>query len=257
MSFRIAIVGSGVMGRTLAKALRYRGDEVALLSPRPVEVPAIWIDCDAVTGRGLRTGLAGVDAVVYTAAGRGGDDVQRVGRLGAEQVARGVLRAGVRRMVLVGPAGNSETTGGAAHLEAHEDGVAACRLQVPDLRVVRLPTVFGVDDHLVWSWIQRAKNGRAFRARHRNLELRPLWASPPSAFAASLGFRRVHLSLSKMDTPITSFNGGKGQEEAPEGVGGGQGKMDTQITNFNGGKGQKKAPKGGGTRENGHPNHQF
>ena len=50
-----------------------------------------------------------------------------------------------------------------------------------------------------------------------------------------------------MDTPITSFNGGKGQEEAPEGVGGGQGKMNTQITNFNGGKGQKKAPKGGGT----------
>ena len=50
---KVAIVGSGVVGRLLGRGLVARGDQVTLISPNPVDEPLLWVSGDAVTGRGL------------------------------------------------------------------------------------------------------------------------------------------------------------------------------------------------------------
>lgn len=171
---RVAVVGAGAVGRLLARALSERGDRVALLSPEPVEAPAFWMSADAVTGRGLKLGLAGAEVVVYAAAGQRGRAIEDVGIRGAEQVCRAAQRAGIQRVLMLGPAGASSRAK-SRHLQAHAFAVEACARRVPDLKAVGLPPLFGRGDHLVTPWLARAERGRPIHVHHGKLELRPLW----------------------------------------------------------------------------------
>jgi len=171
---KVTIIGSGVVGRLLGRALAERGDQVTLLSPRPVDEPLLWIAGDAVTGRGLRVGLEGADAVVFAAAGRKGKSIEEIGAKGAEQVCRAVERANIDRFLLIGPS-NSGTRSRARHLQAHAFALDNCAKRLPSVTAVQIPTLFGEGDHLVSPWLERARSGRPIHTHHTKLEIRPLW----------------------------------------------------------------------------------
>ena len=171
---KVTIIGSGVVGRLLGRALAKRGDQVTLLSPRPVDEPLLWIAGDAVSGQGLRVALEGADAVVFAAAGRKGKAIEEIGAKGAEQVCRAVERAGIQRYVLVGPS-NSGTRSRARHLQAHAFALDSCVKRMSGVTAVQIPALFGEGDHLVTPWLERARMGRAIHLHHARLVIRPLW----------------------------------------------------------------------------------
>lgn len=171
---KVTVIGSGVVGRLLGRALADRGEQVTLLSPNPVDEPLLWIAGDAVTGRGLRVGIEGSQVVVFAAAGRKGKAIEEIGAKGAEQVVRAVERAGGKRFILLGPTGSS-TRSRARHLQAHAFAVDTCRKHMPSLSTVQLPPLFGEGDHLMSPWLERARDGRPIHVPQAKLTLRPLW----------------------------------------------------------------------------------
>ena len=176
---RVCVVGSGARGRGLARALSSRGDEVALVSPRPVEMSLLWMRGDAVSGAGLRRGLEGASAAVYAAAGTTSRDIHPVGCVGAEQFARAGRRAGGGRLTTAGAAGAAPLAGvesAAGYAAAHRAGVAAIERLGVDVCSVALPALFGEDDHLLTPWLRRARGGKGVSARRPGLALRPLWS---------------------------------------------------------------------------------
>ena len=198
---RVAIVGGGPVGRLLARALSERGDRVALLSPRPVELPAFWMCADAVSGRGLRAGLSGAEVVVYAAAGQRGRDIEDIGIRGAEQVCRAARRAGAERVLLLGPVGASSRAK-SRHLQAHAFAIETCARRMPGLRALGLPPLFGRDEHLLSPWLARAERGQPIRVHRGKLTVRPLWTGDARA-----------LLLAAVDGQLPERAGVQGPEE--------------------------------------------
>lgn len=169
---RVAVVGSGVLGQALTRSLHGRGVAVTVLSPRAAELPAMWMRCDAVTGEGLRRGIAGAAVVVYTAAASAGPAVEEVARVGARHAATAAGQAGAR-FVLVGPAGAGPKAM-AASLRAHHAATGVCRQIHPEARVIRVPPLFGEGDRLLSPWLAQVRRGRSLRVAGGDLQLRPL-----------------------------------------------------------------------------------
>ena len=84
---RIVVIGAGVVGRALTRALHARGDQVTVLSPKPVNLPALWRLTDAVSGEGLRRGVRGAQIVVFAASAQDPKGADEVLRLGAHHAA--------------------------------------------------------------------------------------------------------------------------------------------------------------------------
>lgn len=60
--------GTGHLGQAMVSALRARGHQVRVLTRRPRHDPGVeWIVGDLATGDGVRSAVAGVDAVVHAA----------------------------------------------------------------------------------------------------------------------------------------------------------------------------------------------
>lgn len=171
---RVAIVGAGAVGRALTRGLHARGEELVLLSPRPVELPALWQRCEAISGQGLRQGVQGAEVVVVALAARKPDAARELLRLGAHHAVRAAAEAGASRVVLLGPAGASARARSPS-LKAHYEGTLQCRQAFPELRVLRAPPLFGEDDSLLSPWLARARLGHSIRVPLPKQQLRPLW----------------------------------------------------------------------------------
>jgi len=91
---RIAIVGSGRVGRAVCRELAAAGDQVTVLSPNPVGLPALWLRCDAVTGSGLRAGLEEAEVVIYAASSSLPRVVKDVVEIGSVHAAKAAEEAG-------------------------------------------------------------------------------------------------------------------------------------------------------------------
>ncbi len=170
---KLAVIGTGALGGTLARVFAAREDRVTVVSRRPVDLPALWVQGDAVTGEGLRSAVAGCDAVIYAVAGVSRKEGVQAARFGARNAAVAAEGEGAT-LVVLGPAGSGE---GARHplLRAHHEGIEQCRLEGLDVRVVRLPVLFGNGDHLVSRWISRALAGESVRVPRVRHLFRPLW----------------------------------------------------------------------------------
>lgn len=171
---KVCVIGSGVLGKNLVRALAARGDQVTVLSNRPVELPALWRRCDAVSGEGLRRGLQGVEALVFAAAAQHSPIIEDLARQGLRHAVSAAAHAGVERVILVGPTG-ARAGARAASLRAHHEGTLAARKLCPTMKLLRIPALFGADDHLLEPWLERIRHGRPLMVRHREAELRPLW----------------------------------------------------------------------------------
>lgn len=179
---RVAVVGAGVVGRALARGLTERGDQVALLSPSPVDgVPALWVQADAVSGRGLRGPIRQADVVVFAAAGSNGASRSQVALEGARNASSAAAEAGAR-FVLLGPAGAEGCV--SEHAQAHVAGVSECQAASPALSVVRLPLLFGADDRWVGVWMRAARRGRRVSVAGARRLVRPLWSGDAVAAVA-------------------------------------------------------------------------
>ncbi len=169
----VAIIGAGALGGAVCRVLAARGDRVTVVSRRPVSLPALWVHGDAVSGEGLRRAVAGCDTVIYAAAGKSRREGLQVARFGARNAAVAAEGAGAR-LVVLGPAGS----GASAHhalLKAYHEGTARCRLEGLEVRVARLPVLFGNGDHLLSPWLTRAVAGEPVRWPRVRPPLRPLW----------------------------------------------------------------------------------
>lgn len=191
------MIGSGTVGGALARALHARGDRVAVLSPEPVPLPAMWLRCDAVTGEGLRRGVKGCEVVVYAAAAQQGPAVADVARMGAQHAASAAVHAGARRLVLVGPVGAGPAARSAS-LRAHHEGVLGCRRVMESTAELRLPWLFGEGDHLLEPWLERARHGAPVPSPRVLTTLRPLWVGD----AVKVLLRMVDGSLEHPAAPV-------------------------------------------------------
>lgn len=171
---KVCVVGSGLVGKNLARALAARGDQVTVLSNHPVDLPAMWRRCDAVSGDGLRRGMQGAEAMVFTAAAQSGPEVEELARQGARHAVSAAVHLGLERVVLVGPTG-ARASANAASLRAHHEATAACRRALPSLQVLRLPPMFGPDDALLSPWLEQVRHGKGLAVRHKDATMRPLW----------------------------------------------------------------------------------
>jgi uncharacterized protein YbjT (DUF2867 family) len=150
-----------------------QGDRVTVISRHPVDLPALWLQGNAVTGEGLRKAARGCQVLVYAAAGGSRLESTQLAEFGVRNAAVAADDAGAR-LVVVGPAG----TGESAHhpmLLAHHRGVEQSRKEGLVLRVVRLPALFGEGDHLLTPWLDRASQGKAVRVPRNSVVFRPLW----------------------------------------------------------------------------------
>lgn len=183
---KVCIVGAGVVGRAVARALAGRGDHVVLASPEPRAGAGLWRRADALTGAGIREALYEADVVVYAATAP--KQVASLAKAGPEQVARAARQGAVGRFVWVQPVGVDRSRAPAVQTfrEAHPL-VAA---HAPDLRVVGLPLLFGDDDKLLAPWLAAARSGKAV-PQPPDLRLRPLWCDD----AARLVVRAVDGTL--------------------------------------------------------------
>ncbi len=170
---KVAVVGAGTLGGALARGLSKGKTRVTVISRRPVELPALWVQADAVTGEGLRKAVGDAQVVIYAAAGETPKEAIQVARFGMRNAAVAAESAGAR-MVVVGPAGAGAS---ARHplLRAHHQGVEQARSEGLALRVVRLPVLFGLGDRLLSPWLDRAARGEAVRIPRVRSPLRPLW----------------------------------------------------------------------------------
>lgn len=164
---KVCLVGAGVVGRALARALAARGDHVVLASPEPRAGAGLWRRADALTGTGIREALYEAEVVVYAATAPR-QQAQLAGA-GAEQVARAARQGAVERFVWVQPVGSSRA------LQAWRDAEPLVRAQAPRLSIVGLPLLFGDDDKLLAPWLVAARTGKAL-AQPPDLRLRPLWS---------------------------------------------------------------------------------
>lgn len=171
---QVVVVGGGMVGAALARALHARGDRVAVLSPEPVALPAMWMRCDAVTGEGLRRGVRGAEVVVFAAGTQDAGAAAELARMGAQHTASAAAHAGARRLVLLAPIGATAHAQAPALRAAHE-GIQASQRLFEGASALRLPWLFGEGDALLEPWLERARRGRRLRAPGIAHPLRPLW----------------------------------------------------------------------------------
>lgn len=170
---RVAIIGAGALGGALARRLSRQADQVTVISRRPVDLPGLWIRGDAVSGDGLRKAVRGSEVVVFAAAGESRKEASELASFGARNAAVAAEDAGAR-LVVLGPAGGSARRQHPLH-RAHHEGVAQARREGLALRVVRLPLLFGLNDHLLSPWLDRAARGEPVRMPRNRAVFRPLW----------------------------------------------------------------------------------
>lgn len=197
---RVCVVGSGLVGKNLVRALAARGDQVTVLSNHPVELPALWRRCDAISGDGLRRGMQGAEAMVFAAAARGGPAVEELARQGARHAISAAVHLGLERVVLVGPAG-ARAGATAASLRAHHEATAACRRAMPSLQVLRLPPMFGPDDALLSPWLDQVRHGKRLSVRHKDAILRPLWVGDAVRVLTGMVLGDIHRELTQLQGP--------------------------------------------------------
>jgi nucleoside-diphosphate-sugar epimerase len=161
------------MGRALARGLTERGDQVVVLSPTALDgVPALWVQADAVSGRGLRSPIRQADVVVFAAAGSTAAHRSQVALEGARNASSAAAEAGAR-FVLLGPTGADGCV--SDHAQAHVAGVSECQAASPALSVVRLPVLFGADDRWIGPWLRSARRGRRVAVAGGRRVVQPLW----------------------------------------------------------------------------------
>ncbi|MBK7760206.1 MAG: SDR family oxidoreductase [Deltaproteobacteria bacterium] len=171
---RIVVIGAGVVGRALTRALHARGDQVTVLSPKPVNLPALWRLTDAVSGEGLRRGVRGAQIVVFAASAQDPKGADEVLRLGAHHAAAAAAHAGAERFVLIGPVG-ARAGNISSSLRAHHEGTLAARRLIAEARTIRLPWLFGEGDQLLDPWLERARQGRRLPVPASAAPIDPLW----------------------------------------------------------------------------------
>jgi len=176
------VIGAGALGSALAHRLAGERARVTVISRHPADLPALWVQADAVSGTGLRKAVADNQVVVYAAAGESPKDAVQVAQYGLRNAAVAAESAGAR-LVVIGPAGAGAK---ARHplLRAHHDGVVQARSEGLALRVVRLPTLFGHGDHLLSRWLNRATRGQPVRVPRVPATLRPLWVGDAARLIA-------------------------------------------------------------------------
>lgn len=167
---RVVVIGGGVFGRAVGREVVHQGGRCTILSPNPVELPLLWRRADAVTGEGLREGLRSATAMVYAAWSNGDAKLQRdVCHVGALHAISAARSAGVGKIAVVGPIGaerEEATEGMRGHRELAE--------MEPGLLHVRLPMLFGDDDHLTSEWRRGFVKGARVRYLASEQHLRPL-----------------------------------------------------------------------------------
>ncbi len=175
---RVGVVGAGTLGRALTRRLVHRQDQVVVASRRPVDLPALWLQVDVLSGEGLHKALRGCDAVVFAAAGGRRKEAVQLARIGLRNVAVATEREGAR-LVMVGPSGTGE---GSSHpvLRAHHEGENLAQEECSKLWVVRVPTLFGMGDHLLSPWLDQIARGESVRVPPVRAPLRPLWTGDAS-----------------------------------------------------------------------------
>jgi uncharacterized protein YbjT (DUF2867 family) len=173
---RVGVVGAGVAARSVARALVQRGDQVVILSPSPCQLPVLWRRLNVATGAGFEGAFTGLDAMIYGAwpkSGKRGLDVTYHGASKAIDLAR---KAGVKRILILGPLGSSGVSSPPA-FRGHSD--LLCELT--DECVVHLPVLFGSDDHITSSWFSAAEAGKRVSLPRHDGVLRPLWTTDAGA----------------------------------------------------------------------------
>ncbi len=181
---RVTLIGGGVLARAVCRALVERGERVSLLSPRRVELPALWIQGEVVEGRGLRGAVRDAERVVWLAHRQ--DGLNELYEVGLRNVAAASHQAGAG-LVVVAPRGAAPDASVPALRSVHAALHASSGLMDSSLL---LPSLFGRGAHLLGPWLSAAERGQALRVRRADQELRPLWIQDA-----------VGLILSALDRP--------------------------------------------------------